>query len=310
MASYNRKEFTYSSSDGKNHIAAYLFTPTEGAARAVVQIVHGMCDYIDRYTELIEHLTAAGYAVCGNDCLGHGHTARHSEDLGFFAAPDGDDTVVTDAHKLTLQVRAQFKGAPFILLGHSMGSFVARLYAISYYRDIDGVILLGTANNRLAGIGKMIARHLVRSQGETARNERLSRFVFGPYNRRVGGDPDGFEWLTRDDGVVATYMADPYCNFSFTNLAFADLFSMLERVSGANWAKQYPKSIPTLIASGDCDPVGACGKGPRTVAARLEAAGVKDVTLKLYEGARHELHNELCREEFFEDTVAWLNARF
>jgi len=312
MAACHAKEFTYLSSDGKNHVAAYLYTPADRVPRAVVQICHGMCDYIGRYAALTEALVAAGYAVCGNDCLGHGRTARHSDDLGFFASEDGVDTVVTDAHKLTLQIHAQFKGTPVVLLGHSMGSFVARLYALSYARDVEGIILLGTAQNRLAGFGRMIANRIVHTEGENYRSEKLKRFVFGPYNRRVGGDPDGCEWLTRDDEKVAAYMTDPYCNFIFTASAFSDLFDMLDRVSASSWAKKYPKSMPTLIASGACDPVGACGKGPQTVAAKLQSAGVSDVTLKLYEDARHELHNEISptRETFFEDVVTWLSERF
>lgn len=312
MASYQEKEFTFLSCDGKNHIAAYLFTPTDRIPHAAVQIIHGMCDYIGRYRPLIEALTSAGYAVYGADCLGHGRSARHSDDLGYFAAEDGVDTLVTDAHKLTLAVRSQLKGTPTVLLGHSMGSFLARLYAISYSRDIEGVILLGTANNRLAGFGRMLANRIASNEGENYRSEKLKRFVFGPYNRKVGGDPDGSEWITRDDEAVAAYVTDPYCNFTFTARAFADLFRMLEVVSRPSWAKKYPKSMPTLIASGAEDPVGACGKGPRTVAARLTSAGAGDVTLRLYEGARHELHNELAptREEFFKDVIAWLSERF
>lgn len=312
MASYQEKEFTFLSSDGKNHIAAYLYIPTERIPRAVVQITHGMCDYIGRYRPMIEVLTAAGFAVCGADCLGHGRSARHSDDLGYFAAEDGVDTLVTDAHKLTLAVRSQLKGTPVVLLGHSMGSFLARLYATSYSRDIEGVILLGTANNGFARFGRMLANRLANNEGENYRSEKLKRFVFGSYNRKAGGDPDGAEWLTRDDEVVAAYMTDPYCNFIFTARAFADLFRMLELVSRPSWAKKYPKSMPTLIAAGAEDPVGAFGKGPRTVATRLETAGAGDVTLKLYEGARHELHNEISptREEFFEDLVAWLSERF
>ena len=312
MASYQEKEFTFLSSDGKNHIAAYLYTPTDRIPRAVVQIAHGVCDYIRRYLPMIEALTAAGFAVCGADCLGHGRSARHSDDLGYFAAEDGVDTLVTDAHKLTLAVRSQLKGTPVVLLGHSMGSFLARLYAVSYSRDIEGAILLGTANNRLAGFGRMLANRMAANEGENYRSEKLKRFVFGPYNRKTGGDPDGAEWLTRDDGVVAAYLTDPYCNFILTARAFADLFRMLELVSRPSWAKKYPKSMPTLIAAGAEDPVGACGKGPHAVAARLESAGASDVTLKLYEGARHELHNEISptREEFFEDLVTWLAERF
>ncbi len=311
MANYNTREFGYASSDGKNHIAAYLFTPKERTPTAVIQLVHGMCEYTGRYGALIDALTGAGYAVCSNDHLGHGHTARHSEDLGYFASEDGADTLVTDVHKLTLLMRSQFKGAPLILIGHSMGSFLSRLSCISYYRDIDGAVFLGTGNSRVgAMLGRIAAQWVIRRKGARYRSPGLTRLTFGRYNHRTGGDSLGYEWLTRDDEAVCAYCVDPYCNFTFTASAYADLFSMVERCSSPSWAKAYPKSLPTLIASGDADPVGAYGKGPQAVYNRLLAAGASDVKLKLYEGARHELQNEWHREVFFGDLLAWLKERY
>jgi alpha-beta hydrolase superfamily lysophospholipase len=307
---YNYKEFTYASGDGKSHIAACLYTPKDRTVRAVVQIVHGMRDYMGRYREMAEVLCEQGYAVCGGDHLGHGHTARHSDELGFFAAEDGADTVVTDVHKLTLLMRSQFNGSPLILMGHSMGSLIARLYACSYYRDIDGIVILGTANNRAAGLGRRLARLVARRYGPAHRSEFLTKLAFGKYNKKVNKyDPAGPNWLSRDDAAVTAHVIDPLCNFTFTASAYADLFSMLERVSSPRFAQEYPKSLPTLIAAGDMDPVGSYGRAPRALAARLSAAGTKDVTLKLYTGARHELFNETCRKEFFGDLIAWLSER-
>ena len=171
---YNYKEFTYASADGKSHVAAYLYTPKDRTVRGVVQLVHGMCDYMGRYRDMALALCEEGYAVCGCDLLGHGRTARHSDELGFFAAEEGADTLITDVHKLTLLMRAQFNGSPFILIGHGMGSLIARLYACSYYRDIDAVAFLGTANNRLAGLGRLIARRMQRRHGPTYLPQRVA----------------------------------------------------------------------------------------------------------------------------------------
>ncbi len=302
------REFTYASSDGKSHIAAYMFTPAEGSVRAVVQLVHGMCDYVRRYTPMIEALCAAGYAVCGNDHLGHGATARHSDELGYFAAEDGADTLITDVHKLTLLIRSQYRGTPVVLVGHSMGSFIARLYAASYARDIDAAVFLGTGSNRLAFVGQTLATQIARRKGERYRSPFLTRMVFGGYNRKLSRDPYAYDWLSRDEEVLTRYATDPFCNFTFTASAYNDLFSMVRRVGGGAWIRNYPKSMPTWLAAGDQDPVGHYGRDVRALASALASAGVKDVSCKLYPGARHELHTDICREEFFGDLIAWLDA--
>lgn len=308
---YNYKEFTYPSGDGKSHIFACLYTPKKRTVRAVVQLVHGKGDHIGRYREMAEVLCEAGFAVCGNDHLGHGHTARHSDNLGFFAAEDGADTVITDVHKLTLLMRTQFGGSPVILVGHSMGSLIARAYTCSYYRDIDGAVFLGTVNNGFAGVGKLLARMIAGRKGEMYRSRFLENLVFGSYNKKFDkDDPYGRDWLTRDEEVASASAIDPYCNFTFTAMGYYDLFTLVSRVSSSTWAKAYPKSLPTLVMAGECDPVGNMGRAPRAVAARLKNAGASDVTLKMYPGARHELFNETCRGEFYEDLLAWLNERY
>ena len=308
---YTFKEFTYASADGKSHIAACLYTPKERTVRGVVQILPDMCDYVGRYRELISLLCDEGYAVCGADYLGHGRTARHSDELGYFAAEDGVETLLTDVHKLTTLVRSQFNGSPLALVGQGMGSLLARLYAGSYSRDIDAVALLGTANNRLASLGAMIARLVIRRKGEGHRGSLLPTLAFGLNNRKANKyDRSGMNWLSREDDAVAAHTVDPFCNFSFTASAYADLFTMLAGVSSPRMAEEYPKSLPTLIAAGDMDPVGNYGRAPRMLAARLSAAGTKDVTLKIYPEARHELVHESNREEFFRDLLTWLSERF
>lgn len=308
---YNYKEFTFPSGDGKSHVFACLYTPKKQSVRAVIQLVHGMCDHMGRYRELAEALCDAGFAVCGNDHLGHGRTARHSDNLGFFSAEDGADTLITDVHKLTLLMKTQFGGSPIILVGHSMGSLIARAYACNYYRDIDGAVYLGTTNNAFAGIAKMLAKIIVNRKGEMYRSKFLNDLVFGSFNRKVERvDPHGRDWLSRDEEIASRSAVDPYCNFTFTAMAYYDLFVLTARVSGAGWAKDYPKSLPTLVMAGDRDPVGHMGRDPRAAATRLKKAGASDVTLKLYPGARHELHHETCREEFAADLLQWLNARF
>lgn len=308
---YQYKTFTYASSDGKNHIAAHLWTPTDKAVRGIVQLAHDICDYTERYEPLARALCHAGYALCGGDFLGHGKTVRHSSDLGFFAAEDGADTLVTDLHKLTLVLRAQFKGAPIILTGIGMGAYAVRIAATSYYRDIDGVALLSPAKPPMPFLLRMIANRIVRKEGERAHSPLLDRLVFGFNNRRLyRGDAVGRDWLSRDEEAAGATVIDPLCNFRVTALAYADMFVMAERAASAKWGKDYPKSMPTFIAGGDADPVGNYGKAPASISARYSSFGVKDVTLHLYAGARHDLINDTENETFFEDFTTWIVERF
>lgn len=308
---YQYKTFTYASSDGKNHIAAHLYTPTDKAVRGIVQIVHDLCDYTLRYEELADVLCHAGYALAGADFLGHGKTARHSSDLGFFAAEDGADTLVTDLHKMTLLLRAQFKGAPIILTGIGMGAAAARVAAASYYRDIDGVALLSPSKPPLAFLWRMIANRTARKIGERAHSPFLDRVVYGFNNWKIKrGDTVGRDWLSRNEEAVAATVIDPLSNFRPTALAYADMFVLCERASSSRWGKDYPKSLPTLVAGGGADPVGCFGKAPHAIASRLSAIGVKDVTLKIYPEMRHELHTDTDRARFFEDFLTWIVERF
>lgn len=308
---YQYKTFTYASSDGKNHIAAHLYTPTDKAVRGVVQIVHDLCDYTQCYEELADALCHAGYALAGADFLGHGKTARHSSDLGFYAAEDGADTLVTDLHKMTLLLRAQFKGAPIILAGVGMGAAAVRIAAAGYYRDIDGVALLSPSNPPFAFLWRMIANRIARKEGERAYSPFLDRIVYGANNRRLQkGDTVGRDWLSRNEEAVGAAVIDPLRNFRTSALAYADMFIMAERASSARWGKDYPKSMPTLVAGGDGDPVGNYGKAPHAIATRLSNLGVKDITLKLYPEMRHELHTDPERARFFEDFLTWLAERF
>lgn len=305
---YREKEFTYASGDGHSHIAACLYTPESGPVRAVLQLAHGMRDYVGRYREMAEYLCDRGIAFCGNDHVGHGETARHSEELGFFGAEDGTDVLLTDMHKLTLLMRAQYRGTPLFLCGQGMGSLLSRMYACSYYRDIDGVILAGTGNHPLAGVGCLAANMVIRRKGANYRSEKMNAWVPGRFNRHFIADPYGFNYLTRNDEKVAHTASDPRCNFTLTASAYYDIFHAAARVSAKGWARQFPKGTPVLLCTGKDDPVGHFGRDARSIAARLRGCGVQDVTEKYYPDARHELHSEACSRAYFEDVAAWITA--
>ena len=281
--------------------------PADGEPKGVVQFVHGMAEHIDRYDEPARRLNAAGFTVVGHTHLGHGSNTRVK---GYFAANNGWDALIDDTHALRQQTQAEYPGLPYFMLGHSMGSFVIRTYCLKYEEGLAGVILSGTGHFAppIVTAGSVIAA-LQCMLGMAEKPSRLIHHMnFSANNKRFENPRTDSDWLTRDAEQVDLYIADPDCGFVFTAGAYRDLFTGLKRL--------YPdrigamkKDIPVLLFSGDRDPVGDDGEGVQKVAEELKAAGVRDVTLKLYKDGRHEMFNELNREEVCADLIGWLEAK-
>ena len=302
------QQITFPSSDGKNNVVAYYFLPEkEVTLKGILQISHGMCDYILRYRHMAEVLCDAGYVVCGNDHLGHGHTATSADDLGFFAESDGVGYVIDDLHKLTLMAKEKYPELPFTLIGHSMGSFLCRLYATRYGYELDNLVILGTGGpNPLLPFGMFLTRLIAFFRGKRHRSALVSKLAFSGYTSHYGKDAHPKSWITRDTALVDAYSDDPFSIFTFTASAYLDLFRMLKESNSGEWFESFPKGLRTLVASGTEDPVGDFGQGPVYVANTLKEHGVRLVDLLLYECARHELFNETNKDEFFADLVKWL----
>lgn len=304
--SYIYKELSFPSSDGKNTSHAEMFIP-EGEVRGVVAISHGMRDYVSRYKLLADYLTGRGLAVVGNDHLGHGGTVKDSDDFGYFAKKDGYKFVISDLYKMNSIIKEEFPGVPVILLGHSMGSFLSRLYAEAYPDTIDGVIIHGTGGkNPLLPVGKAVIALVELLFGAKHRSRLVTNIAFGSYNSRFDKSEGDEAWLTRDGSLVADRAGNPYCDFIFTAAGYRDLFNMIGLSNSKAHFEAFPKKLPTLVMSGEADPVGDYGKGVRFVYESLKAEGVSNLTLKLYEGARHELFNETNRDEVFSDIAEWI----
>ncbi|MBQ8341277.1 MAG: alpha/beta fold hydrolase [Clostridia bacterium] len=298
------EELTYPSADGKTTVHAYIWHPV-GEVKGIIQLSHGMCEYVQRYDAWARRFAAAGYVFCGNDHLGHGYTAESPEALGNIP-PHGDELLVEDVHALSLLIKARYPETPLILYGHSMGSFVARCYLSKYGTELSAALISGTAGPGLpTGLGCKLARLMGRVKGQEHRSKFLTSLGFGSYNKRFEQEQDALSWLTRDKTVRANYRKDTFCTFIFTTEGYATLFTLISRISKKSWAKTLPRDLPVLLFAGDQDPVGNYGKGVRAVCERMEKAGC-NVSLRLYEGGRHEMHNELNADEVFADLIAYL----
>ena len=299
------EEVTYLSADTRTRVHGYIWKPQDVTPRGIVQISHGMCEYVQRYDGVARAFCNAGFVFCGNDHLGHGQTAPDESALGFTAPRGGADLIVEDLHQMTALVRARFPDTPVILYGHSMGSFAARWYLTRYGEELAGALISGTAGPEVpAGLAKVLARVIAKTRGAHHRSPFLSSLVFGNYNRKFKEEAHPHSWLSRSREEQENYAGDPYCTFTFTAAGFDTLFTLIETVSRKDWAANVPKKLPIFVFSGDMDPVGNYGKGVRRVHERLLAAG-RDARLKLYAGGRHEMHNEINRDEVLADIIAF-----
>lgn len=306
---YNFSEITFPSKDGIHTVYAELYTPKLRSAKGIVQLAHGMIDYVGRYEKLADYLTGEGYIFAGHHHLGHGKTVSSAEDFGIFAEKDGVDFLIADMHTMNKYLRESFPTLPLIVMGHSMGSFIARLYAQAHPHSMRGVIIHGTGGpNPLLPVGKALASLISKIKGPRHRSTLITRLAFGNYNSKFPKSDGINAWLTRDVEKVAGRADDKFTNFFFTVSGYSDLFDMIKKSNSQSWFSEYPKELPTLIVSGDMDPVGNYGKGPDYVYKHLLIAGCKKVDMKMYEGARHELFNETNSEEVFADLVSWIES--
>lgn len=298
-----KEEFFYPSADGEHTIHAVLWRP-EGPVRGVVQIVHGICEYALRYEPFAQFLTGHGFAVTGNDHLGHGQSVKDPSEYGYFTQWSH---LVRDVRALRELVGEKLPGLPYFLLGHSMGSFVARTYLIDYPGTVTGCALSGTAHHPPVGValGK-----LVTSFGDPKKvNKVFYALSIGAYNKSFAPTRTSADWICRDPQVVDAYLADPMCNFPTKGGMNHAMMTGLGRVGDLRELAKMDKSTPVYFFAGDRDPVGSMGRGVRKVYALFQKAGVRDLTLKLYPGGRHEMLNETNKDQVFADVLAWLEEQ-
>jgi alpha-beta hydrolase superfamily lysophospholipase len=303
-------EFTFLSSDGESRIYCREYQP-EGEAKGIVQIAHGLAEHIARYDDFARFLAEDGYIVVGNDHLGHGRSAASEAILGHFSDSGGWEKVVADMLKLHDRTAARFPGRPYFLLGHSMGSYLVRTYIIRTNKGLDGVILSGTGDSSRASLlaGRLAVRLEYRRNGVSYRSKMLDRKAFGKYNARITNPRTDFDWLSRDNAVVDAYVADPLCGRLSSAGLFRDLLDGMGFFTRPRNLARMKKDLPVYFLSGDCDPVGEYGEGVIRTYKSFLKAGMTNVTMKLYHGARHEIINELNHGEVYEDILEWLDGK-
>ncbi len=305
--------FTFLSNDGKTAVHAVKWLPDSGEYHAVLQITHGMAEYIERYAPFAEFLTSKGYMVAGHDHIGHGQSVASKENWGYFCEDAPSDTVVADMHKIRSLIQEENPGMPYFMLGHSMGSFMLRKY-LSYYNDnLCGVIIMGTGFTpvHVTKLAVVLTKVIGKIRGSKYRSKFISNLAFGEDYKEfdMTGECPEKSWLTKDVDIVRKYYQTPECTFMFTVNGYQGLFEAVNFCCDAENARLIPKKLPMFIVSGKQDPVGGFGKGVMETYHLYQDAGITDLTYRLYENDRHEILNETDRQVVFEDLLAWMNGR-
>ncbi|MED4959130.1 alpha/beta hydrolase [Paenibacillus macerans] len=303
------EERTFTFENGAGHDVFVYRWSAEGAApppRGVLQIAHGMAETAKRYERLARVLTARGFVVYANDHRGHGRTARGPEELGW-PGENGFNGMVQDLINLGAIIRGEHPELPLFLLGHSMGSFLTQKIMYAAHEPYRGFVLTGTNGPRsLLGFGKNLARLQARFQGDDHPSFLMNALTFGGFNRKFLPARTPFDWLSRDELEVDKYINDPYCGFLCSAGFFQDFFDLLQEIHQPEQMQYIPKHKPVYIFAGDQDPVGLHGEGIRRLSALYSWLGLQEVEVKLYPGGRHEMLNEINRDEVMNDLADWL----
>lgn len=301
------KEFSYPSC-GKGEIHAYRWEP-EGKVKGIVQIVHGIAEYGGRYEPFARYLNDHGYLVVAEDHMGHGKSVGKGTVRGYFH--NGWFAAVQDTYHLLEMTKQEFSGIPYILFGHSMGSFMTRTLLIQYPDcGLSGAVICGTGwmPKAVLQAGYTLGKALTCGGKDTKENALLHQMMFGTYNKRVERPRTAFDWLNRDPKQVDIYMNDPMCGFTETSGLARDLLEGLLFNQKEENLKKMDMELPVLFIAGGDDPVGDYGKGVLKAVRNFKKCGMRKVSHRIYPLCRHEIINEINKGEIYEDTVQWMDG--
>lgn len=306
-----REELYFDSRDNANKIHAVKWIPDREKPVFILQIIHGMAEYIERYDEFACALAEKGVLVVGEDHLGHGKSVGENGTCGYFCERDAATVVVRDSHRLKKMVQEKYPGVPYIILGHSLGSYILRNYLCRYGTGIQAAIIMGTGMQSKAMVrsGKVILAVQKVLCGSKHPSRLMDELSFGNYNKKIADAKTKMDWLTKDEKMVEAYIADPMCGFTFTVNGFQTIMELVNRLHKKENLEKIPKDLPVLFVSGAEDPVGEYGEGVKRAYQSLVDAGMKNVEIRMYDNDRHELLNETDRETVYEDIYQWIMSK-
>lgn len=302
-----KRDFNYPSTDGLTQIHAIEWIP-DGEVKAVVQIAHGMVEFVNRYDRFAGVLNKNGFYVTGNDHLGHGASVVSDDRHGYFAKENGNKCVIEDMDNLRRSTMRKYPDVPYFMFGHSMGSFLVRQYITMYGEGLSGAVISGTGYQSKAALNtaKALCRSIALFHGWEYRSKFMNNMALGSYNKQFEPARTSNDWLTKDTQIVDDYCANPWNNFVFTLNGYYNLFVGLEWAEEEKNIAEIPKDMPVLFVAGGDDPVGHNGADPEKCAEEYRKAGIKDVSCIIYPGDRHEILNELDHDKVDADIIQWL----
>lgn len=305
MNDFRMKRVKFHSTNQKDIISGIIYVPI-GIPKGILQISHGMCEHMERYQLFMKYMVKQGFIVAGHDHLGHGDTSK-KKDYGYFGKKDGYLYLIEDLYQMTIIVKKKYGNLPYFLIGHSMGSFIARLYLSKYAKELDGVIICGTGGRKaISKIGIKVSNMICHRKGDYYRSMIFSRIIFGTFNRKFRPIRTSKDWLTRNSAVVNRYLHDKKSMFVFTAAGLRDLITLSTLANSPKWYQSLDRNLPMFIISGSMDPVGNYGKGVKEVYGKLKSAGIRHVSMILYPGARHEILNEINYKQVYKDITNWI----
>ncbi|MCM1263407.1 MAG: alpha/beta hydrolase [Butyrivibrio sp.] len=306
-----KEDFYFDSREQGQKIHAVKWLPEIEKPHCILQIIHGMAEYIERYDEFARFLAEKGILVVGDDHLGHGKSVKEGGVYGYFCENDAPNVLVRDEHRLKKTIQEQYPGVKYLILGHSMGSFILRNYLLRYGTGVDGAIIVGTGMVPKAAI--FAARIVIAVQklfcGSKHTSKLLDKLIFGGYNKGFKPSRTPADWISKNEANVDKYIADPLCGFVFTVNGFETLMKLIDNCCHNESFGNLPKDLPMMMISGSDDPVGSYGKGVEQAYNAYLQYGMTNVRTKLYESDRHEVLNEADRELVYGDIYRWILQR-